>query len=155
MSVVDVRREKKSMLEELVLVCKERLKCGKGVPEIVKPLNVAAMVKERIEILALQEKFGSLEKDFLSEFKDVFEPLPHVDKLPQNVMARIKLKNAEQTIKTHTYACPRKFCKAWQTLIQQHLDVGHICPSSSPHASPAFIIPKLDPLVLPCWVNDY
>jgi hypothetical protein len=46
MSTVDVRREKKSVLEELVLVCKERLKCGKGVPEIVKPLNIAAMVKE-------------------------------------------------------------------------------------------------------------
>jgi hypothetical protein len=46
MSVVNVRREKKSMLEELVLVCKEHLKCGKGVPEIVKLLNIAAMVKE-------------------------------------------------------------------------------------------------------------
>jgi hypothetical protein len=103
----------------------------------------------------LQEKFGSLEKDFLSEFKDVFEPLPHVNKLPRNVTAQIKLKNAEQMIKTHTYACPRKFCEAWQTLIQQHLDAGCICPSSSPHASPAFIIPKLDPSVLPCWVNNY
>ena len=87
MSVVDVRREKKSMLEELVLVCKEHLKCRKGVPEIVRPLNIAAMVKEQIEILVLQEKFGSLEKDFLSEFKDVFEPLPCVNKLPQSVTA--------------------------------------------------------------------
>jgi hypothetical protein len=43
----------------------------------------------------------------------------------------------------------------WQTLIQQHLDAGHIHPSSSPHASPAFIILKSDPLVLPWWVNDY
>jgi hypothetical protein len=43
----------------------------------------------------------------------------------------------------------------WQTLIQQHLDAGCICPSSSPHASPAFIIPKSDPSVLPQWVNNY
>jgi hypothetical protein len=155
MSIADVKNEKKSVLEELVLVCKECLKCGKGIPEFVKLLDIAAMVKERIEVLALQEKFGYLEKDFLSEFKDVFEPLPHVDKLPRNVTARIKLKNAEQTIKTRTYACPRKFCEAWQTLIQQHLDAGRIRPSSSPHASPAFIIPKSDPSVLPCWVNDY
>jgi hypothetical protein len=77
-------------------------------------------------VLALKEKFGSLEKDFLSEFKVVFEPLPHVNKLPQNVMARIKLKNAEQTIKTRTYSCPQKFHEAWQTLIQQHLDAGRI-----------------------------
>jgi hypothetical protein len=46
MSIVDVRRAKESVLEELVLVCEEHLKCGKGVPEIVKPLNIAAMVKE-------------------------------------------------------------------------------------------------------------
>src|SRR5882757_5602166 len=109
---------------------------GKGVPEVVKPLNVAAMIRDHIEVLALQEKFRSLEKAFLSEFKDVFEPLPHVNKLPRNVTARIKLKDAEQTIKTCTYACPRKFREAWQTLIQQHLDAGRIQPSSSPHASP-------------------
>jgi hypothetical protein len=143
------------MLEELVLVCKKHLEMGKGVPEEIAPLNVAAMIKQRIEVLSLQEKFVSLEKDFLTEFKDVFEPLPHVDKLPRNVTARIKLKDAEQTIKTRTYACPRKFREAWQTLIQQHLDAGRIRPSSSPHASPAFIIPKADTSVLPRWVNDY
>jgi hypothetical protein len=38
--------------------------------------------------------------EFLSKFKDVFELLPHVDKLPHNVTACIKLKNAEQMIKT-------------------------------------------------------
>jgi hypothetical protein len=154
-TVKEVKCNKQKMLQELVLVCKKRLSEGKGVPEVVKPLNIAAMIKDRIEVLALKEKFGSLEKDFLSEFKDVFEPLPHVDKLPRNETARIKLKDAERTIKTCTYACPRKFREAWQTLIQQHLDTGRIRPSSSPHASPAFIIPKADVSVLPRWVNDY
>jgi hypothetical protein len=154
-SMVEVKREKKAMLQELLIVCEEHLKSGKGTPEFVKPLDIAVMIKERIEVLALKEKYGSLERDFLSEFKDVFEPLHHVDKLPWNVTARIKLKNAEQTIKTRTYACPQKFREAWQTLIQQHLDAGRIRPSSSPHASPAFIIPKSDPSVLPRWVNDY
>jgi hypothetical protein len=32
---------------------------------------------------------------------------------------------------------------------------GRIRPSCSPHASPAFIIPKKDTSVLPRWVNDY
>ena len=70
-------------------------------------------------------------------------------------MAKIKLKNAEQTIKTHTYTCPWKFHEAWKTLIQEHLDAGQIRPSSLPHASPVFIIPKADSSVLPRWVNDY
>ena len=43
----------------------------------------------------------------------------------------------------------------WQILIQQHLDAGRIRPSSSPCASPAFIVPKANPNVLPRWVNDY
>jgi hypothetical protein len=40
-------------------------------------------------------------------------------------------------------------------LIQQHLDVGCICPSNSAHASLAFIILKTDVTVLPHWVNNY
>lgn len=154
-TLIEVKSNKQKMLQELVLVCKEHLKSGKGVPEVIKPLNVAAMIKDHIEVLAQKEKFGSLEKDFLSEFKDIFEPLPHVDKLLPNLTAQIRLKDVEQTIKMHTYAYPCKFCKAWQTLIQQHLDSGHIHLSSSPHALPAFIILKADVSVLPCWVNDY
>jgi len=43
----------------------------------------------------------------------------------------------------------------WGILIQQHLDAGWIHPSSSPYASPAFIVPKANPNILPPWVNDY
>ncbi|PSR72195.1 hypothetical protein PHLCEN_2v11934 [Hermanssonia centrifuga] len=49
----------------------------------------------------------------------------------------------------------KKYREAWKTLLQQHLAAGRIRPSSSPHASPAFLIPKADPVVLPRWVNDY
>lgn len=69
--------------------------------------------------------------------------------------ARIMLKDASKTITTRTYSCPRKYHDAWKTLIQQHLDAGRIRPSSSQHASPAFIIPKADKTALPRWVNDY
>src|SRR5271168_499953 len=34
-------------------------------------------------------------------------------------------------------------------------DRANLSPSSSPHASPAFIVPKSDPTALPRWVNDY
>jgi len=69
------------MLPELVEICKQHLKDGKHVLEPVKPLNVAGMIKDCIEVLTFQVKVGKLETNFLTEFKDVFEPLPHVDKL--------------------------------------------------------------------------
>ncbi len=75
--------------------------------------------------------------------------------MPDRVTCKIELKNAEKTITGRSYACPRKFQQAWQTLIKQHLDVGRIRESSSPHASPSFLIPKPDSSVLPRWVNDY
>lgn len=56
---------------------------------------------------------------------------------------------------TRSYSTPRKYREAWGMLIQQYLDTGRICPSNSQHASPAFIIPKADLMVLPRWVNNY
>jgi hypothetical protein len=58
-------------------------------------------------------------------------------------------------IPTQSYGCPCKFRDAWKTLIDQHLAAGRIQLSNAPMASPAFIIPKADPMALPCWVNDY
>jgi hypothetical protein len=153
--ITDMKKNKCLMLTELVEVCKLCLADGKMVPKFVKPLDVAGMIKEHVENLCFQEKVGKIEKQILTEFGDVFQPLPHVDKLPWNVTAKIKLKDTEQTIKTCTYVCPQKFRDAWKTLIQEHLYAGHIWPSSSPHASPAFIILNADPSVLPRWVNDY
>jgi len=70
-------------------------------------------------------------------------------------VAEIHIKSAEKTIKTRTYPSPRKYKEAWQTLIKQHLDTECIRLSSSPCASPMFIIPKANANVLPQWVNDY
>lgn len=145
----------KASFTELVEVCQERLKAGKYIPEEIKPLDIAGMIRDQIECLSVEEKLKAMEKVLMDEFRDVFEPIPHVDKLPENITARIKLKNVEQMIKSWMYSCPCNFREAWQTLIQQHLKAGHICPSSSPHTSPAFIIPKADAMVLPRWVNDY
>ncbi len=71
------------------------------------------------------------------------------------ITCNIQLVDTGKTIASCSYICPHKFCQAWQTLIQQHLDAGRIRPSSSPYASPAFLIPKPDSTVLPCWVNNY
>ena len=56
---------------------------------------------------------------------------------------------------THTTNCPQKYKAAWHTLLQQHIAAGRLRASNSEHSSPAFIIPKADPTVLPRWVNDY
>ena len=85
----------------------------------------------------------------------MFEPLPHTDELPTQPVAQIKLKDSDSLIKTRNYPCPRKWKEAWHTLLQQHLEAGRICPSDAPAGSGAFIIPKVDPSVLPRWVNDY
>jgi hypothetical protein len=89
------------------------------------------------------------------EFKDVFDPLPHYNDLSHEIHCKVNLRDASKTIKACLYSCPRKYRDAWKTLIQQHLDAGRIRPSSSEYASPAFIVPKSDPTVLPRWVNDY
>ena len=58
-------------------------------------------------------------------------------------------------IQWRLYDCPKKFHEAWKTLLQQHIDAGHLCPSNSPHSSLAFIILKADPTALPQWVNNF
>jgi len=146
---------KKVALAELMLVCHDRLRSGKGVPEMIEPFNVAGAIQDHIEILANKDALLKHEKKIKSEFKGIFEPIPHIDELPTNIVAEIHLKEAEKTIKTRSYPSPRKYKEAWQILIQQHLNAGHIHPSSSPCASPAFIVPKANPNVLPCWLNDY
>ena len=78
-----------------------------------------------------------------------------MNNLPTDCFAEIHLKDHNLRVKGQNYPCLCKYCKAWQTLIKQHLEAGCIQPSSSPHALPTFIVPNADPTALPCWVNDY
>ena len=152
---IELKQDRKLMVAELKMVCAERKNFLKHKFEIVKPVDIIAAVRERVEILAAQDQLTQLGKDILGEFKDVFAPIPHHDDLPHDFYCRIKLKDASKTVSTRTYTTPRKYREAWATLIQQHLDAGRIRPSNSAHASPAFIVPKSDAAVLPRWVNDY
>lgn len=86
-----------------------QLEKGKGVPEDVKPLDIAGMVKDHITVLAFQQKLKELEDTVLNKFKDVFKPIPDVRNLPTDITAQIKIKNTEKTITSWTYACPCKF----------------------------------------------
>ena len=123
--------------------------------EVVKPFDKLKAVKNRICSLINVEILKRKEERIMSKFSGVFEPIPHYDKLPTDIEAEIKLIDPNKPIKSRNYPCPRKYKDAWHTLIQQHLKNGIIQHSSSSFASPAFIIPKSDPNVLPRWVNDY
>jgi hypothetical protein len=93
---------------------------------------------------------------YKASFKDRFpSDIPHAKDLPKDVYHHIEIKPGMPISVGWAYSCPRKYRNGWKTLIQQHLAVGRICPSSSPYTSPSFIIPKADVTVLLRWVNKY
>jgi hypothetical protein len=146
---------RRSLINQLKHVLSQRQQRLSSHNDATFSLHVLAAIRTRIESLTAQTKLKELGKSLIEEFKPVFSPIPHIDNLPTDVYCRIKLKDATKTITTRSYSTPRKFRDAWQILIGQHLEAGRIRPSSSPHASPSFIVPKADLTVLPRWVNDY
>jgi hypothetical protein len=90
--------------------------------EKVKGADIIGAVRVRIEQLSQQEKLKEMGQKIYAEFKDVFEDLPHVDKLSNEIHCEIKLKDTQKTISTRSYTCPQKYREAWQVLIKQHLD---------------------------------
>jgi len=95
-----VVRQRKAFLTELKWKCSERLRMleEQSLFELVKPVNVITAVKSTIELLAQKEKFISLESELKTEFKEIFEPIPHVNELPMSETAWIQLKDAYKTI---------------------------------------------------------
>ena len=84
------------MLSELMLVCNDHLKDHKLRPQITTDFNVAGAIRDRIEILTTQEQLLKCDAELRTGFKQVFEPIPHVNKLPSDICASIHLKNAEK-----------------------------------------------------------
>jgi Reverse transcriptase (RNA-dependent DNA polymerase) len=122
-------------------------------PHLSHPI---ASVKATLQYLSRADILLQHEKQLKAKFSDCFPTdIPPVHEMPSNVYHRFKLKNPTKLVKCCAYACPRKYREAWHTLLDQHLAAGRIRESSSSYASPAFIIPKADPTVLPRWVNDY
>lgn len=115
-----------------------------------------AAVRERIESIVLEVTLARENERMRKRFVDLFpDDIPHIDQLPTNVYHRFRLKDPNALIARRQYDCPKKYRDAWKTLLNQHLAAGRIRASSSPYASPSFLIPKADPTALPRWVNDY
>ncbi len=83
-------------------------------------------VCKRIEQLEFQERLSGLGAGIEEDYKDVFEPLAHIDDMPSEVKCSIKLKDTNKSIAARSYTCPRKYRDAWQSLIKHHLDAGQI-----------------------------
>lgn len=115
-----------------------------------------AAVRNTIERLALEERFAKEESTMRNTYADVFPAgTPKLADLPTDVYHRFKLKNPDLVISRRSYDCPKKYREAWKALLDDHLASGRMRPSSSPYASPCFLIPKADPAAAPRWVNDY
>jgi hypothetical protein len=87
-----------------------------------KPVNFVAAIKGRLETLELQQKYDALEENLKTEYTRIFEPILHVDELPDDVYCRIKLQDATKTISKRTYGCPRKYREAWK----QYFSLPHL-----------------------------
>ena len=65
---------------------------------VFKVVNFIGAVKDTIESLDFQQKYRVLEDKLKDKYKRTFKPIPHVNKLPDDVLCRNKLKDANKTI---------------------------------------------------------
>ncbi|PSR72503.1 hypothetical protein PHLCEN_2v11626 [Hermanssonia centrifuga] len=147
--------QRKDVIRELNL----RFGLSRDSPPLNEPPledDIVASIQQRIDQLALTDVLARENQQMRTTFADCFpDDIPHLNELPTDVYHHFRLKDPNAVIARRQYECPKKYREAWKTLLQQHLDAGRIRPSSSPYASPAFLIPKKDSVVLPRWVNDY
>ncbi|PSS02214.1 hypothetical protein PHLCEN_2v4070 [Hermanssonia centrifuga] len=136
-----------------------KLRSGKHKPCIVTGLThdkIVAMIQQQANELAIADLLSHKNTTMRLHFADLSpNNIPHISKLPTNVYHHFHLKDPNLVIARCQYKCPKKYREVWKTLLTQHLEAGCLRPSSSPYASPAFLIAKNDKTALPCWVNDY
>ena len=123
------------------------------------PLPIAA-VRAHVESLVVAETLCAqlIDEDrrMHKHFQDCFPSvLPPVTDLPDDVFHRFHLKDATMSIQHRQYESPKKCREVWKHLLQEHINMGRLQPSSSSYSSPCFLIPKSNPTADPQWVNDY
>ena len=82
------------MLEELRWRCAEGKLDKNNLLEPIQPLNHIASIRNTIERLASKQELLDKETKLKDKFKQIFEPIPHIDRLPPHEYARIHLKDA-------------------------------------------------------------
>lgn len=141
---------------ELTVLFDENIQCFDMMLFTTGPPDIIATIKTWIAQLAGEATLRKLDQQMKASFVDQFPlDIPHVKDLPCNVYHHIQLLPGAPVSVSCPYGCPWKYRTGWKMLIDQHVAARRICPSPSPYASPSFIIPKVDPTILPQWVNDY
>src|SRR5258705_237221 len=87
---------KKFALKELVDTVKNR---WMPTSEPVKQIDVVAAIRNRITAISVLDDLEQRGARIRQDFSSVFKPIPHIDRLPTQFQARIKLKDAEKIIK--------------------------------------------------------
>ncbi|SGY12583.1 BQ5605_C011g06548 [Microbotryum silenes-dioicae] len=90
-----------------------------------------------------QLRLATLDHRLRAEFADRFPAdIPPVHLYQSLVRHHIELDNPATVVNLWGYPLPKKYCKAWYLLLQEHLTAGRLRPSWSSYSSPSFIIPK-------------
>ncbi|KAG1804740.1 uncharacterized protein HD556DRAFT_1226393, partial [Suillus plorans] len=104
----DVVRELKSVLPELKSIVDDE--CEK-----VMGIDVAAAVTARLEGLLYQDELKAMDSRIKNEYNDRFpSDIPHNDLMPDDVLFRINLKDANCVVQQRSYDCPKKYRAAWK-----------------------------------------
>lgn len=124
---------------------------------------VLARISEFEEQADLERRAKTLWNEYPDMFPSSLPPVKLDSVIPPSelppaaseIRHRINLIDPAKAPNQRGYACPQRYLEKWRFLLDEHLAAGRIRPSSSPFASPAFIIPKKDEKELPRWINDY
>lgn len=72
-------------------------------------LNPITAVKDCIVALSVQDTLTDLHLQYMEEFSDIFQSVPHMDSLPQDVECHIELIDPNKNMTNCTCSCPQKF----------------------------------------------
>ncbi|KAF8868392.1 hypothetical protein CPB84DRAFT_1857860 [Gymnopilus junonius] len=93
--IKSTKSAKKHVLAEIIEVGKKRMEDGKLTFEDIKPINAIGAICDAVEKLATIEQLQRHGDKVKKDFREIFEPIPHIDDLPMDYLAHIKLKDAE------------------------------------------------------------
>ena len=71
--------------------------------EHIKEFNIAGDVQQWIEALVFVETIEKHEQKLRTEYKQIFEPILHMDELPWDVVAEIQKRKTQKKQLRHIY----------------------------------------------------
>ena len=111
------KKQRKDHIKELEEICNTHLKEIEGLFEVINEINFIGAIKAQVTELVMEETLKKEEGKLQGEFKDLFEPIPHIDKLPIDCVAEIRLIDPSRTVKSSSYLCPCKYIRKKSNLL--------------------------------------